>query len=193
MKVLTYKIIIISFLVAIIACTSEPLVAEKKLSMTASTSMMISALVIGIDHDTRELTLKSELGDEYSYTASAEARNLDQVNVGDRVTVEYVHAIAIDVLDADSQLPEFENTNLLARSEKGEKPAVEAVQTHQEVLTITDINIANGTFDLKDEDGDVKQFTAANPKNLHKAAVGDLVIIADTQTLALLVEEIPSE
>ena len=51
-------------------------------AMSASQSMTVSAVVEAIDHETRVVTVRKADGEELTFTASEEARNLDQVDVG---------------------------------------------------------------------------------------------------------------
>ena len=58
---------------------------------------VVTAKVARIDHTTREVTLKADDGQEYSFVASEEARNLHQVKVGDTVTITYAEAFVYEV------------------------------------------------------------------------------------------------
>ena len=66
----------------------------------------VTATVTKIDYATREVTLKAEDGQVYSFVASEDVRNLAQVKVGDRVHVgdtvdiTYTEALAIKVEEA---------------------------------------------------------------------------------------------
>ena len=52
----------------------------------------VTATVAKIDHATREVTLKADDGQEYSFVASEDVQNLPQVQVGDVVTIAYAEA-----------------------------------------------------------------------------------------------------
>ena len=64
-------------------------------SMSTSRSMTVSAVVEAIDHETRVVTVRRANGEEITFTASEEARNLDQVDVGDVLLAEYVETLSI--------------------------------------------------------------------------------------------------
>ena len=59
--------------------------------------------------------------------------------------------------------------------------------------SVEEIDLEANTFKLKFPGGDVQQFTARDPENLKRAAVGDMVVITTTETLALTVNESPVE
>ena len=49
-------------------------------SMSTSRTMVVSAVVEAIDHETRVVTVRKADGEEITFTASEEARNLGQVD-----------------------------------------------------------------------------------------------------------------
>ena len=57
------------------------------------------------------------------------------------------------------------------------------------IATVEEINLEANTFKLKGPDGEVNEYTARNPENLKRSAVGDLVVITVTEAIAITVEE----
>ena len=161
----------------------------EKLSISTSRSVQVTAKVVAIDHKTRVVTLVENNGQSVTFTVGEEARNLGQVAVGDLVRADYLENITIEVISAENAEPSEAVLVAVDRSEEGETPAIEAIETIVDVYTIEQINIENNTFKLKNVDGLVTEFTAKNPDNLNKAAVGDLVVISLTQAFAISVEK----
>jgi hypothetical protein len=155
--------------------------------------MVITAVVKAIDHETRVVTVKKQDGEEVTFTASEEARNLDQVSVGDILVAEFVEKITVEVLPGDGLGPDAAEAAVLARTEKGEMPGVAAMDSTVTISTVEDINIEANTFKLKGPDGVVTEYVARNPGNLKRAKVGDIVVITDTVAMALTVEKAPAE
>ena len=60
-------------------------------------SAEVTATVTKVDQATREVTLKSETGEEYSFIASEDVKNLPQVKVGDVLTATYAEAFVYEV------------------------------------------------------------------------------------------------
>lgn len=167
----------------------EAQAAQDKPAFSASKSMQVTAQVKSIDHKTRAVTLEVADGEPVSFIASEEARNLDQVSVGDTVVAEYVESISIQVVAAENAEAGAAELTAIARSEKGEMPGIAAIDTRIEVATVEAINIEANTFKLKLADGSIHEYTARNPENLKKSAVGDVVITTFTQAMALTVEK----
>jgi len=163
--------------------------AEAKPSFFASQKALITATVTAINHETREVTLRGPEGNEVSFVASEEARNLGQVEVGDVVSAEYVETLSVRVVANDGLEPAAAEMAALARTEKGEMPGVAAMEAQVIRATVEEINLEANTFKLKGPAGNIKEYVARNPENLRRAAVGDLVIITVTEAVAVTVEE----
>ena len=171
----------------------ETALAMDKPSLHSSQTVIVTAAVEAINHETREVTLRGPEGETSSFVASEDARNLDQVNVGDIVMAEYEQSLSIEVFANDGSVPGAGELTVAGRSEKGEMPAITAVDSQVITATVEEINIEANTFKLKGPSGEVKEYVARNPENLKKAAVGDLVVITYTQAIALSVEKTTAE
>jgi hypothetical protein len=164
-----------------------------KPSFSASHTKIISALVEAIDHETRVVTVRKGDGEEVTFTASEEARNLDQVAVGDVLIAEYVETISIEVMANDGMEAAAAGISAVARTEKGEMPGMAAMEATVITATVEEINLENNTFKLKGPAGNINEYTAQNPDNLRRSAVGDLVVITMTEAIAVMVEEQAAE
>jgi len=141
---------------------------DEKPSFFASQSVKVTAVVEAIDHETRVVTLRRPQGDTVTFTASDEARNLDQVFVGDIVNAEYEEILSI-------------------------RAGLTAFNAQSVTATVEEINLEANTFKLKGPDGTVTEYAARNPDNLRRSAVGDLVIITTSEAVAISVEVGPLE
>lgn len=160
-----------------------------KPSISASRSATVSALVEAIDHETREVTLRREDGETISFVVSDEARNLAQVEVGDVLVVEFIETLDIQVMAVDDAKAEAAVAGVVARAKEGEMPGVAKMETLVVTAIVEEINLSDNTFKLKGPQGNIQQYTARDPENLKKAAVGDLVVITQTKAIALTVQK----
>lgn len=165
----------------------------EKPSFSATQSMTISAVVDEINHETRVVTVTKSDGESLTFTASEDARNLDQVTVGDVLVAEYMETVSVEVLANDGMEPEAAQASAMARTKKGEMPGAAAMETTIITATVEEINIEMNTFKLKGPDGTVEEYVARNPENLKRAAVGDLVVITMTSAVAISVHEPAAE
>lgn len=160
-------------------------------SMSTSRTMSVSAVVEAIDHETRVVTVRKADGEEITFTASEEARNLDQVKVGDILLAKYVETLSIEVIANEGFEPEAAGAAAMARTKEGEMPGVAAMEQAVITAVVEEINLENNTFKLREPDGSVNEYVARVPENLKRAKVGDLVVITVTNTVAIVVEPQP--
>ncbi len=166
---------------------------EEKPFIYASQSMHMTAEVVAIDHETREVTLRGPQGNEVTLTVSEEARNLGQVEAGDLLNAEYVQSVSIEVMADPGLGAGAAELAAAGRSPEGAMPGMAVMDTQMITATVEEINLEANTFKLKGPEGNVQEFTARNPENLKLAEVGDLVVITNTEALAINVEEAPAE
>ena len=164
-----------------------------KPSFAASQTMTISAVVEAIDHETRVVTVRKPDGEALTFTASDEARNLDQVKVGDVLTAEYTESVSIEVMANDGMEADMAEASAMARTKKGEMPGFAAMDSKIVIAKVEEINLELNTFKLKGPDGVVEEFVARNPDNLRRSEVGDLVVITTTEAVAISVEHQPAQ
>jgi len=169
--------------------SDESAPATDKPSFHSSQTAIVTATVEAINHETREVTLIGPEGGVVSFVASEEARNLDQVNVGDTVIAEYEQSLSIEVFANDGSTPGAGGFAAEGRTAKGEMPGVTAIDAQVITATVEEINLEDNTFKLKGPSGEINEFVAQDPENLKKAAVGDLVVITYTQAVAISVEK----
>ena len=173
--------------------SGESTPATDKPSMSTSQTVILTAVVEAINHETREVTLRGPEGNAVSFVASEDARNLGQVKVGDIVLAEYVQSMSIEVFANDGSEPGAGALSVAARTVEGEMPGVAVMDSVVITATVVDINIEDNTFKLKGPEGEITQYTARDPENLKKSEVGDLVVITYTEAIALSVEKTTAE
>ena len=162
-------------------------------SFSASQTLTTTAMVTAINQETRVVTLQQNDGEEITFTAGDEVRNLAQVSVGDMLIVEYIETISIEVMANDGMEAAAAEAAAMARSEKGEMPGFAAMDAVVVTATVEEINLETNTFKLKGVDGIVNEYAARNPDNLKRAKVGDLVVTTVTTAVAMAVEKQASE
>lgn len=162
-------------------------------SFSASQTVTVSAIVEAIDHETRVVTVRKSDGEAITFTASDEARNLDQVEVGDILLAEYMRTVSIEVMANEGIEPDAAEVSAEVRTDKGEMPGFAAMEATVVIATVEEINLEMNTFKLKGPDGTVNEYVARVPENLKRSAVGDLVVITTTEIVAITVEEQAAE
>ena len=192
MKIFKYTAVVAMFLASAVAFANDEM-AQEKPSMYSSESIMVTAVVEAINHETREVTLRKNSGEVITFTASDEARNLGQVDVGDIVSANYTQSVSIEVMEDDGKGPRVGELAVMDRTDEGKMPGGGVINATVVVASVVDINVEANTFKLLGPDGNVNEYTARNPENLKRASVGDLVVITIAESMAISVEKAPAQ
>jgi len=121
---------VFTLIVALMLVSSSVWAGESdaaKISMSTSQTVMLTATVDAINHETREVTLRGPEGRTVDIVASEDARNLGQVKVGDVLNIEYEQGMSIEVFAADGAEAGAGAFTAAGRSEEGEMPALAAI------------------------------------------------------------------
>lgn len=163
--------------------------AMDKPSISATQTVKIVTHVEAIDYETRMVTLKGPEGNLKTIKAE-NTPNLEEVEVGDQVNVEYAQNLSIEVVTEPGAVPGQGTMAAKAVNTPEEAPGGMEVITTVTTATVEEINLETNTFKLKMPDDSIHEFEAVNPENLKRAAVGDLVVATYTEAVAIYLAEI---
>ncbi len=183
----------VAFLSLSVATALADPMDEDKPYLFTSQSETFTAQVVSVDQGTREVILLGSEGNTISFVAGEEVRNLAQVEAGDIVTVEMVQNLSIEVYDAPGVAPTENELTAEERAAPGDKPGITTFDVQVISATVVAIDLEDDTFKLQWPDGSIEKFTARDPDNLRKAAIGDLVVITQTDRVSISVEKAPEE
>ena len=147
----------------------------------------VTATVTKIDQKTREVSVKTEDGEEFSFVADPAVKNLPQVKVGDKITALYAEALAYEVKKGAGTASLEANVGGAAAKE-GEKPAGVIGRQIKATVTVTAIDPNAPSITFKGPRGNTRTVKVRDPKKLEGVAVGDSVDITYTEALAVRVE-----
>ena len=140
------KLALLVVSVCILYPTSVP--AETTGAVLISDAAVAVNVIVNINKDTRLITLKTDEGNTWSFTAGPEVRNFDQLKRGDLVLMEYYSGFAVALEPKGSGLEERAAELTVSAAEKGKKPGVKvtaniyvmakvvAVDTEQRVVVL---------------------------------------------------------
>lgn len=182
------------------ATAAEPTQASKSTTVTDTKPYLeivnertVVAIVSAIDHETRKVTLAGEEGETVEFTVSEEVRNLDQVSAGDRVSIQVVEDLVVEVMDGEGVSASEAVVAGAERAEEGDMPGMVASATQASVYKVEAIDLEAGTYTLSDANGNQQTFTARNPRYLEQSEVGDVVLVSLTSMVVAQVEKLPAE
>lgn len=142
--------------------------------------------VVGIDRGLRVLSLKDASGHVAVVSVGAEVRNLDQVQPGDQVQLNYTDELYLAFKKGAGVRMTGEITEA-ARAAPGNKPAAIAVREVEFVADIIKFDIATGALSVKGAKGRIFDLKVKDPKIMQGFTVGDQVQGDFLQVLEIVV------
>jgi len=165
---------------------ATPPAATQARGVAAGTSVTAVATVDAINQETREVTLRKANGEIVTLVVGPEARNLAQVEKGDRVTVTYEVGMLVGIGPPGAQPARVEDTQV-ARTPAGARPGGAIRQTTAVTATVLEIDAAARTVVLQGPRQTVEVGVAPDV-DLTKVKVGDRVGAVYSESFALTVE-----
>jgi len=150
-----------------------------------------TATVEAIDHASRNVTLKDDAdGSSFTVTAGPEVRNLDQVNKGDHVQLDFYRATTLSMADP-SDTGQHAGAVVAGRAPEGAAPGAIAASTDSFVVTVVSYDDNSGLAIFRSPDGLTRR--AVVPPELRSFAStrgpGSRVLVTMTRAVAVSVSE----
>lgn len=149
----------------------------------------LEAEVEAVDYQTRMVTLKKSDGTNVTINVQPDVANLEEVVVGDHVTINYLETVSIEVFSPDTAQPAAARLETMENTEARKKPGGMRVEKTVVVATIENIDLENQLATLHFPNGESKTVVPQNPENLKRVEVGDRVVISHTAIMAHKVTE----
>ncbi len=181
---MTNILIILGMVVALGLGASKTISAQ---GVEVGSAVTTTAEVVAIDRVDRTVLLQGPRGNVLEVEVGHEARNFDQIEVGDQVNVEYFESVAL-YLGKKGQKPKATAGLVAARSAKGDKPGGVVVEVVDVSATVQAIDRKKRIVQLKRPDG--KLITTKVDKSVKAfdtLKVGDTVHARYTEAIAISV------
>lgn len=152
-----------------------------------------SAEVEAINLDKRLVTLKGEDGKSFTVKAGKAVQNLDQVEVGDTVEVDYYEAVALDVSKPKpGSAPGVSVTEEAVRAKKGELPAGAEAEVITYTSEIVGIDRPQSILTVMGADDQIYAIKVKDPKAHqlleNELKVGNMVHVSFVEAVAVAVK-----
>ena len=174
------------------ACTRLPPPTEQTTVKQTSTGVEIvdtielTAAVVGINYDTRQVVLKGPYGGEVSYRVDKSAVNFGEIKVGDQVkaTVTEKLAVFLDKQKAPASAGVAASVNL---APEGAMPGGVVAATSEVTTTVTAVDVKSRKVTLRFVDGTTETVKVGKAVDLSKVSPGDSVTARLTESVAIAV------
>lgn len=150
-------------------------------------SQIYSATVTKIDTKNRVITFKNKNG-ELDIVAGPEVKNFAQIKVGDRLDVQYVLAIAIELVKTkNNDVRSREVTSNSQTAPAGSKPGMVKTNIVKTTASVVAIDQKKQIVSLKGPKGNVVDVKVENPALLKGITLKDQVFVTYAEAVAAVV------
>ncbi len=152
--------------------------------------MSVAAEIVAIDMDTRELSLKTPMGEVITVTAGEQVKRLNEFKVGDSVVTTYVASLEGDLRKPTEE--ELENPwvelDAAGIADMESLPGAAAGRVIQAVCTIEGMNRVLGTVVIMDPRGKLHVIGDVEPEKMEGVTLGETIIVTYTEAIAITLE-----
>jgi Cu/Ag efflux protein CusF len=150
-------------------------------------AVVIQATVTAIDKANRVVTVKGPDGKTRTFKVGEEARNFNQAEVGDILTLKYQEALALQLEKAPGAKPGMSVSEEMSRAKAGDKPGGMVQRTVTVVGTVTAIDTKAQRVTVRGPEGNELDIKVQDPAKLKNVKTGDLVSATYTEALVISV------
>lgn len=153
---------------------------------TATGTAKVNATITAIDAASRKVTLKTQAGKVVDMTVGDEARNFDQLRVGDKVAVEYTEALTVS-LKKGSGAASMQEREISERAEPGAKPGGRMGREVTVVAQVVKVDKEKNMVTVKGPRGRTVDLMVEDPDQMKDVRKGDRVQAVYTEAVAVSV------
>ncbi|GJG94230.1 hypothetical protein [Cupriavidus pauculus] len=153
---------------------------------TATGTATATATITAIDKASRKVTLKTRTGKVTEMTVGDEARNFDQLRVGDKVTVEYNEALTVS-LKKGGGAPSMQEREISERADPGAKPGGRVGREVTVVAQVVAVDKEKQIVTVKGPKGRTVDLRVDDPDQMKDVKKGDRVQAVYTEAVAISV------
>jgi len=145
--------------------------------------------VAAVDVAGRTVTLQNKTGAKRTFKVGPEVKRLDEIAVGDVITIDYEQGLALEFQPAGSETVPLTTTATATRAGKDQAPAGATSGGVTGTVTVTAIDMAKRLVSFQGPGGNVYQVKAGSKIQLEKLKVGDRLLATYVEAVAIKLEK----
>lgn len=160
----------------------------------SSDQVTLEGSIVRVDKANRVVTIRGSEGNEIDFEAGPEVRNFDQLQVGDRVTLDYSNAVALEIKPAGTAGVGSSTSETSSAAALGATPGASGSETTTIVAEVMAIDTAANTVTVRGPRGNVVTLDVAREDlrgRLGTLKVGDLLQVSFTEAVAVNIRPRP--
>jgi hypothetical protein len=169
------------------AQTGGAVVAKAPGAVGMAQTVKLTATITAIDKATREVTLKGPQGKEVSLVAGDQVKNFAQLKVGDRVNIEYLEALTLELKKGSTAPPSRTEQMGAAGAKPGATPGAAGGRQVTIIAEVVGLDPKAQVVTLRGPQRTV-DLKVPDPAQFKLIAKGDRVEATYTEAVAVAVE-----
>jgi hypothetical protein len=161
-------------------------------SLRAATVLTIHGTVTAVDKAEKLVTIQVPDGRKYTLKVD-NPYNLDAASVGTGVVVRYYEVVSVRKKKPGESLPSLSVNGGVVTAKAGGVPGAVAEEHLNAVVSVVQVDKADGTVTIKGVDGSIETAKANNPKILSRLKAGDDLVITTSRATAISLDKEPSK
>ena len=175
-------------LIAFLGCAIFAAQAQQPDAYSAEHVKKVTATIEAINQEDRSLILRGDDNQRLFIVAGPSVRNLEDVQVGDRISARYQQAVAMQILPPGEDARTPKSAAVTERAPEGERTAAGSARVGTTTVTIEAIDTSFDTVTFKRPDGIVRTVAVDNARAkefIRELSPGDQVQIMYSEAMAL--------
>ena len=168
--------------------TVQTSVVETPTGAEVVETVQLTAAVVGINYDTRQIVLRGPGGGEVTYKVDKSAVNFGQIKVGDLVKATVTEKVAVN-LNKDKAPASAGLGASVVLAPRGAMPGGVVAASSEVTATVTAVDSKARKVTLQFLDGTNDTVTVGKAVDMSKVSPGDTVTARITESVAIAVEK----
>jgi hypothetical protein len=170
--------------------STAPAGVAKSEAVRAATVLTINGKITAVDKAQKLVTVQVPSG---QYILKVDnPTNLDAASVGAGVVVRYYEIVTVRKEKPGESLPSLSVSGGVTTAKPGATAGAVAEEHLKAVVSVVQVDNANGTVTIKGSDGSVETVKAKDPRVLSRLKVGDDLVITASSATAISLEKAPA-
>jgi hypothetical protein len=148
--------------------------------------LIVHGKITSVDKAKKEVTI--EVNGKQVTLNVENPYNLKAVKAGDPIVVHYYEVVSIRKKKPGEVVPAASLSEGLATAHSG-TPGAALTEQSSLLVTLVEVDPANGTVTVKGPDGSVEKVKARDPKNLKLIQAGDELVVSVSHVTAISIEK----
>ncbi len=158
----------------------------------AATVLTIHGTVTAVNKPEKLVTIQVPDGRKYTLKVDNPV-NLEAATVGTGIVVRYYEVVSVRKKKPGESLPSLSVSGGVVTAKAGGVPGAVAEEHMKAVVSVVQVDKANGTVTIKGADGLIETAKANNPKVLSHLKAGDDLVITTSRATAISLEKEPGK